>query len=174
MTRNVQQLNETMDAMIVKGDIIAAFEQFAADNCVTMSSPQDITRSKAQKTDALRAFFQNIATINRIDLLATRIAAPLSESQFWFHFTNRQGEDLVFQEVIRRVWENGQVAEEQYLMGQSIETGVPEAAATPKKTAAKKTTVAENKPEPATVAKEEAPAKKTTAKKTTASKTSKK
>lgn len=119
-----------MDAQIIKGDILGAFEQFAADNCTTLSSPQNITHSKAQKLEVLNWFMQNIATVNRIERSALQVDGDVTNSQFVFDFTNRQGDNLVYSEVIRRTWKNGKMVEEVYLIGQTIEA--------PKKSAAKK------------------------------------
>ncbi|MBK9336952.1 MAG: hypothetical protein IPM98_10335 [Lewinellaceae bacterium] len=127
---NVQQLVEALDARILKGDIVGAFDQFAADNCVTWSNAPDMTRSKDQKVEILNWFFQNIATVNRIERLALQVAGDVTESQFVFDFVNSQGQPLVYSEVIRRVWKDGKMVEEQYLIGQTIDA--------PKKNAAKK------------------------------------
>ena len=127
---NVQQLVEALDARIIKGDILGAFEQFAADNCVTLSNAKDMTQSKAQKLEILNWFFQNIATVNRIERPAFQVAGDVTDSQFVFDFTNRQGEHLVFNEVIRRVWKDGKMVEEQYLIGQTI--GAPKTSAAKK------------------------------------------
>lgn len=130
---NVQQLVEALDAQILKGDILGAFDQFAADNCVTLSNAHDMTHSKAQKLEILSWFFQNIATVNRLERPALQVAGNVTDSQFVFDFTNRQGENLVFNEVIRRVWKDGKMVEEQYLIGQTIEAPAKSAAKKPSK-----------------------------------------
>ncbi len=129
----LQQLVEALDAQILKGDIVGAFDAFAADNCVTLSNPQDKTQTKSQKLEILRWFFQNIASVNRIERLAFQAGDTTTDSQFVFDFTNRQGESLVFNEVIRRTWKNGKVVEEQYLVGQTIGAPKTSAAKTPSK-----------------------------------------
>ena len=127
---NVQQLVEALDARILKGDIVGAFNEFAADNCVTLSTPENITRSKDQKLEILNWFFQNIATVNRIERPALQVTGDVTDSQFVFDFVNRQGENLVYSEVIRRTWKNGKMVEEQYLVGQTI--GAPKTSAAKK------------------------------------------
>lgn len=127
---NVQQLVEALDARILKGDIVGAFNEFAADNCVTLSTPENITRSKDQKLEILNWFFQNIATVNRIERPALQVTGDVTDSQFVFDFVNRQGENLVYSEVIRRTWKNGKMVEEQYLVGQTI--GAPKMSAAKK------------------------------------------
>ena len=127
----LQQLVVALDAQIVANDIIGAFQKYAADHCVTSSNDHDKTTSKAQKLEALRWFFDNIARTNQIKLVNSNVGDNVSESQFVFDFTNRQGEPLQFSEVIRRTWQNDQIVEEVYLLGATLEPVAP------KKTAAK-------------------------------------
>ena len=153
---NLNQLVEALDAQVLAGDFVGAFEKYAADNCTTLSTPDDKTTSKTQKTEALRWFFNNVASVNRTERLAVKAGKDVTDSQFVFDFTDNFGNRLVFNEVIRRSWKNGKVVEEQYLMNQTIENEQPAAAAAPAKQAtAKKTTApaAEQKIAPKTAAK---------------------
>lgn len=134
----LQQQLEKLDARVLSGDIIGAFDEFFADTCITHSNPQDVTRTKTQKTEALRWFFNNVGAINRIERLGSQTGDTETYSQFVFDFSDRWGNPLVFHEVIRRVWADGKVVEEQYLMGESLDNLAPvkttkAAAATAKK-----------------------------------------
>lgn len=158
---NLKQLVEAVDAQVVKGDIIHAFEQFAADHCATLSNPQDKTQTKAQKLEALRWFFNNIASVNRIERPAYVVSSDhVTESQFVFDFTTRQGQPLVFNEVIRRTWADGKIVEELYLANQTIENKPAEASS--KK--AVKTVTAKKSAEPVAETKPAASTPKSTAK----------
>ncbi|MEZ4943737.1 MAG: hypothetical protein R3D58_22910, partial [Saprospiraceae bacterium] len=89
---------------------------------------------------------------------ACKVGDSVTESQFVFDFVNKQGQPLVYQEVIRRAWKDGKVVEEQYLIGETLDV--------PAKTAAKKPskkTVAKTTKPAATPAKATAPAKATKA-----------
>ena len=160
----LQQQLESLDARILTGDILGAFDEFFADTCITHSNPQDITQSKAQKAEALRWFFSNIASFNRIERLASQVDGTETRSQFVFDFTNRQGQPLVFKEVIRRVWQDGKVVEEQYLLNQSLSTKPAKTAVETKKAPAapKKSSSDAEKPTKAT-AQKAAPAPKVAA-----------
>jgi hypothetical protein len=162
MTLN--QLADALDAQVAKGDIIAAFEQFADDSCVTFSTPEDKTASKAQKLEALRWFFNNVASVNRIQRLAAKSGKDTTDSQFVFDFTDKFGNQLIYNEVIRRTWKNGKVVEEQYLMGATLESEKP---ATAKKAISTKEAepVADKKPAAKKSAEPTAAAKKPAAKK---------
>jgi len=133
----VKQLVEAIDARILAGDILGAFDQFAAEDCVTLSGEHDITRTKAQKMEALRWFFNNIASVNRIERIGFAANGNDStDSQFVFEFTNQFGQNLVYSEVIRRTWAGEQLVREEYLLGAEL----PKAAAkTAKKVVAEKT-----------------------------------
>lgn len=136
---NLQNLVEALDAQILSGDIIGAFDKFAADNCVTRSGDDHTTQTKAQKLEILNWFFQNIAATNRIERAAYTVGDNATESQFVFDFVNKQGQQLVYNEVIRRIWKDGKIVEEQYLLGQTLEAPVKTAAKKPSKNTAAKT-----------------------------------
>lgn len=130
----LQQLVDALDAQILSGDIVGAFDKFAADNCVTLSNAQDVTPSKAHKLEILNWFFQNIADVKNIERKATAVVGDaVTESQFVFEFVNRQGQPLVYNEVIRRTWQDGKMVEEQYLVGKTIDVPVKTAAKKPSK-----------------------------------------
>lgn len=118
---DLKKLVEAIDAQVLSGDIAGAFDAFAADNCITHSTPDDITHSKGQKSEALHWFFSNVDSVNKIERPAfTVVGKNETHSQFLFDFTNKQGQSLVYNEVIRRVWADGKLVEEQYLFGQTI------------------------------------------------------
>lgn len=109
----------------------------------------------------------NIAHINKIERPAVEVVGENeTRSEFLFDFTNKQGESLVYNETIRRVWENGKLVEEEYLLGQTIQPAQPakktKASSQEKETATKTTTRKTKKVE---TAPEAAPAKKPRSKK---------
>lgn len=134
----IKQLVEAIDAQVVKGDIIGAFETFAAENCVTLSGPNDITHSKAQKMEALRWFFNNVATVNKIELKGCTTGKNTTDSQYVFEFVTQSGQPLLYNEVIRRTWKDGKLVEELYLIGQSLDAEPSASAAPAKQMTAKK------------------------------------
>ena len=132
----LQNLVEALDAQVVSGDLIGAFNNFAADNCVTRSNDGHTTQTKAEKLEMLNWFYQNIATTNRIECLGRKVGDNVSESQYVFEFTTKQGQPLVYNEVIRRTWKNGKMVEEQYLIGQTLDVPAKSAAKKPSKNTA--------------------------------------
>ena len=161
---NLQQLVEAIDAQVVAGDIMGAFDQFAANDVKTLSGQHDITHSKTEKAAMLRGFLSNVATINKISRPSFTVKGNnLTESEFFFDFTNVHGAPLVYNEVIRRTWnDQGLVIEEYYLLGETLRTekaaATKTSTTTTTKTTAKVTAAPKVEKAPAVVAqKAEAP-----------------
>jgi len=144
---DLKKLVEALDAKVLKGEILEAFDQFASDDVVTHSGPNDITRTKTQKMEALRWFFSNVAKVNNIRLLSCGIGQDTTHSEYVFDFTDRFGNQLVWNEIIRRRWNNGKVTEEKYYTAQFAEL----AQAAPKSNAKAAAPVAEKEPSAAKV-----------------------
>jgi ketosteroid isomerase-like protein len=139
---SVKKLLEALDTQIVSGDILGAFDQFFAEDCVTMSNENDKTSSKAQKHQGLQWFFDGMVRTNRIERLKARVDGDVSLSEFVFDFTDRAGKNHLWHEVIRRVWRDGKVVEEKYYLdlhneNPLSETAKSEAPAKAPRTAAK-------------------------------------
>ncbi|MFN4255768.1 MAG: hypothetical protein ACK4Q5_12255 [Saprospiraceae bacterium] len=131
---DLKNLVEALDAKVVSGDILGAFNQFFADDVKTLSGQHDVTTTKAQKAEILGWFLSGVAKINRIERPAFNVKGDVTESQFVFDFTGTHGNPMVYSEVIRRTWKNGKVVEELYLLDQTLEA--PKAAPAAKKAAA--------------------------------------
>lgn len=129
---NLKNSLESLDAQVLAGDILGAFETFFADDCATFSSEADLTRSKSEKREALKWFFSGVAQTNKIELRGQKITGNSTDSEFIFDFTGAHGQPLYWHEILRRVWKNGQVVSEQYL-----QVEVAAAPVAPKKAASK-------------------------------------
>lgn len=106
-----------MDNLVAAGKFEEAVATYFTDNATTVS-PSDAfrTNNKAEKLATLQYFFGNVAQTNRIEFFGATVKGEVSESVFTFDFTNRQGENLVWNEAIRRVWSaKGLVVSEEYV-----------------------------------------------------------
>ncbi len=113
---NLKDTLAALDARVASGDILGAFDSFFADHCTTFSNEADRTTSKAQKRDALVGFLANVAQMNRIELVGKpTVDGDVTVSHFIFDLTNRFGQKMYWDELIRRTWANGLVVSEQYL-----------------------------------------------------------
>lgn len=103
-----------LDKLIARGEIMNAFEKYFAEDVTTHSDAGDESVGKAQKREFLQGFFGNMHDTNRITLHGNIIDGDTSYSSFTFEFTNLQGENLVWNEIIQRKWKDNLVVDEYY------------------------------------------------------------
>ena len=104
-----------MDAMVTKGAIVEAVEQFFAADANTSDYNDVTTSGKSQMVEKMQGFTGAIAKVNGITHHHTIVDAPLSASEFTFDFDMKDGSKILWHEIIRRRWnDDGQVIEEEY------------------------------------------------------------
>ncbi len=103
-----------MDGMVLKGEIPQAVDKFFADNAQTKDVDGGTTSTKQEAIDKLTGFVGSIAAVKEITLLHSAATGNVSMSEFLFNFDMKDGSEIKWHEVIRRVWENDKVVDEQY------------------------------------------------------------
>ncbi|MEP1094573.1 MAG: hypothetical protein ABJG78_05655 [Cyclobacteriaceae bacterium] len=106
--------SKEMDGMVLKGEIPQAVEKFFADNAQTKDVDGGVTNTKQEAIDKLTGFVGSIANVKEISLLRSASEGDVSMSEFLFNFDMKDGSEVKWHEVIRRVWGNGKVVNEQY------------------------------------------------------------
>ena len=111
------QVNQ-MDSLISQGEIIAAADQFFADNLVTSDYGNVQTTSKNQTIEKLEGFLNAIAKVNGITHHHSLANDNVSASEFTFDFDMKDGSKILWHEIIRRIWQEGRVVREEYFNAQ--------------------------------------------------------
>lgn len=115
-----QSLNEIFSAkneMVKKGQIVEAVEKFFAAKATTMDFDGTITKSKAELVDKMKGFTGAIAKVNGITQHQTAINGNTTFTEYTFDFDMKDGSKILWHEIIRAVWENGEIVDEQYFKG---------------------------------------------------------
>ncbi len=115
---NIKALATQMDDLVSQGEIIAAANQFFADSLVTADYSNVQTTSKAQTVEKLEGFLGAIAKVNGITHHFTLAENNVSASEFTFDFDMKDGSKILWHEIIRRIWQDGQVVREEYFNAQ--------------------------------------------------------
>jgi hypothetical protein len=118
---NTQKLTEALDKQIEAGEILEAFEAYFHPKVVTHHSPTDRSTSKTEKRNRLKSFLSRISNINTIKLHSSASNGNISLSEFTFEFTHTNGTKTVWNEVIRRVWQDDLVIDEKYYVAEPTE-----------------------------------------------------
>ena len=110
-------LNELLSAknqMVKNGQIVEATEKYFAPTAKTIDFDGTITHGKTEMLHKMQAFAQAIAKVNRIQLHHTALGENTSFAEFTFDFEMKDGSHILWHEIVRSLWKNGQIIEEQY------------------------------------------------------------
>ena len=111
---DLRTLETKLNALIAKGEMIEAVDQFYADDCVYQegNQPPRAGGKKGQK-EYLFNFFKTVKTVNALTLHGQSIGDGITMSEWTFNLTTNNG-PILWNEVLRRRWQNGKVVSERY------------------------------------------------------------
>lgn len=117
MEQNLNSLFSAKNEMIKKGQIVEATEKYFASNATTRDFDGTVTKSKNEMIAKMKNFAGAIVKVNEITLLRSAINDNVSFAEFNINFDMKDGSKILWHEIIRSVWENGEVIDEQYFRG---------------------------------------------------------
>ncbi len=112
-----QSLNEIFSAkneMVRQGQIVDATEKYFAPNAQTVDFDGTKTETKSEMVAKMQGFANAIAKVNGITLHQTSLTGNVSFAEFTFDFDMKDGSKVLWHEIIRSVWQDGLIVEEQY------------------------------------------------------------
>lgn len=112
-----QSLNEILsdkNELVKQGRIVEATEKYFAPNAKTIDFDGTVTNDKAAMISKMQDFAGAISNVNGITLHHTSLNDNISFSEFTFDFDMKDGSKILWHEIMRTVWENGRIKEEQY------------------------------------------------------------
>ena len=114
---DLKTLVKDLDAMIGKGEMVEATEKFYADNCVYQEGNQPPRPGgKAAHKEYLTGFFKTVKAVNALTLHSQTVGDGVTMSEWTFDLTTDKG-PILWNEVLRRRWENGKVVSERFYTG---------------------------------------------------------
>ncbi len=101
--------------MVSQGDIVNAVKTHFADDAATSDYGNVKTGNKAAMVSKMEDFLNAIAKVNGITHHYTLVDGMVSASEFTFDFDMKDGSQVYWHEIIRRLWnEEGNVIQEEY------------------------------------------------------------
>lgn len=114
---NLEKQVQRIDEMVAQGAIVEAVKTFFADHASTSDFSKVTTSNKAEMVGKMEQFTGAIARVNGIQHHQTMIGDQTSASEFTFDFQMKDGSQVLWHEIIRRVWnDDGQVVQETYFL----------------------------------------------------------
>ncbi|WOK04827.1 hypothetical protein [Imperialibacter roseus] len=112
-----QSLNEIFSAkneLVKKGQIVEATEKYFAAHAKTIDFDGTVTHNKSEMVAKMQGFAGAIAKVNGIELHHAALNGDTSFAEFTFDFDMKDGSKILWHEILKTSWENGQIVEEQY------------------------------------------------------------
>lgn len=111
---DLKALETKLNARIAKGEMVEAVGEFYADNCVYQEGNQPPrTAGKKGQEEYLTNFFKTVKAVNGLTLHSQTIGDGVTMSEWTFDLSTTGG-PILWNEVLRRRWENGKVVSERF------------------------------------------------------------
>lgn len=114
MSEDLAALESQLNALLLAGRAMEAFERFYADDIVMQENCDPPIVGKARNRAREQAFFGAIDRFERIELLGSAAGDGVTYSEWIYEIALRDGRRLSMHEVAARRWRDGQVVHERF------------------------------------------------------------
>lgn len=114
MENSLNEIFSAKNEMLKRGLIVEATEKYFAQHAKTYDFDGTVTASKPEMVEKMNGFAGAIAKVNGITLHDASVNENVSFAEFTFDFDMKDGSKIVWHEIIRSIWNDGQIVEEQY------------------------------------------------------------
>ncbi len=114
MEQSLIEIFSAKNEMVKKGQIVEATDKYFASDAKTVDFDGTITNNKSEMLSKMNGFANAIAKVNSITLHHAALSGDISFAEFTFDFDMKDGSKVYWHEILRTVWKNGKIVEEQY------------------------------------------------------------
>ena len=108
------KLDNSLNAQILTGDILGAFDQYYADDVVMQENTAEPTNGKAPNRKREEDFVGSIAEVHDFKLLGAAVNGDTSYSEWEMDLTFKNGYRALMTQVASRRWKDGKVMWERF------------------------------------------------------------
>ena len=111
---NIQGLDAELNQMILKGQILEAFDRFYGDDVVMQENNLPPTIGKAANREREQQFVNSVGELHEIKVGSTAAGADTTFSVWIIDATYKGGPRVRQEQVAVRTWQDGKVVREQF------------------------------------------------------------
>ncbi|TWT43667.1 SnoaL-like domain protein [Phycisphaerae bacterium RAS1] len=112
-------LEADLNAMILKGAILDAFEKHYAEDVAMQENADPPCRGKAANRAREQAFVDSVAALHAVRLLGGAVTGERAYSEWEMDVTFKNGQRVLMTQCAARRWQNGKVAQERFYYNKS-------------------------------------------------------
>ena len=116
---SVQENVQTLNSMILQGQILEAFEKFYADDVVMQDNNSEPRVGKAANRAYEEAFVNGLTGFHGADIKAIAVdeETGIAMIQWWMSFSHKDYGDVDRHQVAVQHWKDGQIVNERFFYG---------------------------------------------------------
>ncbi len=107
-------MEKQLNATVLKGDLMGAFERFYADDVVMRENAEPPIPGKAANRTREQAFVDSVGAVHKVELLGSAVDGDVAYSEWMFDVTFKGGARVQLHQVAARRWKNGKVVSERF------------------------------------------------------------
>ncbi|HEX3033672.1 MAG TPA: SnoaL-like domain-containing protein [Thermodesulfobacteriota bacterium] len=113
----LKELVEELNSMILKGQILEAFEKYYADDVVMQENEQPPTVGKDANREREKEFLAKITEFRGAEVKAVAIGDDVTTVEWFFDYTHKDWGKKSYHQVAVQRWKDGKIVHERFYYG---------------------------------------------------------
>ena len=116
-TANASDLRTKIDdlnAHILRGEILEAFEKYYAEGCVMQEGAEDPIEGKDANREREKAFVGGLTELRAAELKNVAVGDGVTMTEWHFDYTHSEWGDVKYDQIAVQQWENGKIVHERF------------------------------------------------------------
>ncbi len=108
---------EDLNSMILKGQILEAFEKYYADNVAMQENDQPPTVGKDANQEREKRFLANLTEFRGAEVKAVAVGDDVTMVEWFFDYTHKEWGKKTYHQVAVQRWKDGKIVHERFYYG---------------------------------------------------------
>jgi hypothetical protein len=114
---NLKELVEGLNSMILKGQIMEAFDKYYHDEIIMQENEQTPTIGKAENRKREEQFLVNLVEFRKAEVKAIAIGNNVTMVEWFFDYTHKEWGKKTYHQVAVQRWKDDKIIHERFYYG---------------------------------------------------------
>ena len=114
---SLKDLVEDLNSMILKGQIMEAFEKYYQNDVVMQENEQTPTIGKAANREREEQFLANLVEFRKAEAKAIAVGDNVTMVEWFFDYTHMEWGKKTYHQVAVQRWKDGKIMHERFYYG---------------------------------------------------------
>jgi hypothetical protein len=116
-TMNLRESVNDLNSMILKGQIVEAFEKYYDDNIVMQENEQPPTIGKEANREREKQFLANLVEFRGAEVKAVAVGEDVTMVEWFYDYTHKEWGKVTHDQVSVQHWKDGRIVHERFYYG---------------------------------------------------------